>query len=901
MARKYQGYARGKGFQQRDPGYGSLSRLREQGNQAIRGLQQDRAERLRNEQQFGSDLEANFRRSQQNRAELQQFQNTVDDRADAAERRNAQTRIQNAQTEAKNSNVLYEQLSEFVPSLIEAGAKSYQAVKEVEEKAAFVTAVLNDPIETFGQSPAYAQAEDVFNQNEEAYQRIGDSMEGTISQGAIQEFRSDSPAQQKVSTENRVALAEMGIDEALTTYTDAPMQLKRLMDQYDLYNVNKVKLYNFAKKVQQRRASLFEVESKVRAKDLSFTRIQGAQNNFLANPSANTLDNLLTVTSRGTEDGVKRNGLSFAVEQVLGDDSVLANPALVDDFTFEQIVNDTNWQGGQKPGQTIAQRFGARVKLLRQKRQDQFVTDSNRIDKVEKAASANRRRELFTQMDELASSGQYDFNTISDAIRQSDMNDDDKKLAQEYNFDVSPSGQRQEKILEQINFNYNNGQSISDLVPLLRGPDLAYWTDIENKRKEAFTADGVPTDTKQLQLFTGTAKDQLGRNTTVEQDKSYITAGRDAFSMYTKRRQKYITDGMGAFDAHLKAESEVLQLITTDGGKFAIQQDTSDSPSKFKYYAPEGGYYQDIVQTNGGYALQSVVDNPEILDTTYLVSTSQIKDIYRAVQTNTPFQKPWIFQTLSENGYHDGLQRQLNKYATDNQLEPVTVPMSFDQYRSMTAPSPRVKRFMETATSPLEYKKYTLAADPTSYRNPTLMGSAVAYAYPDIKNLAIFEPILAKIRSGEGTWTSANRGRAGDTPDGVPGLDRMTADQWMDLQNNQGYFALGAYQFIPGTFKNAVKRLGLPGNTVMTPQVQGKVAIELMVGGVKRPNLAAYLNGTSNDLGAALDDLSKEWAAIASKSGKSAYEGIAGNAASISRNEMATLVQQAREMRLRGR
>lgn len=901
MARKYQGYARGRGFQQRDPGYGSLSRLREQGDQAIRGLKEDRAERLRNEQQFGRDLEANFRRSQQNTAELQRFQNTVDDRADAAERRNAQTRIQNAQTEAKNSNVLYDQLSEFVPSLIEAGAESYAKVKEVEEKAAFVTSVLNDPIETFGESPAYVQAEEVFNQNEEAYQRIGDGMEGTISQGAIQEFRSDSPAQQKVSTENRVAMAEMGIDQALTTYTEAPMQLKRLMDQYDLYNVNKVKLYNFAKKVQARRASLFEAESKVRAKDLSFTRIQGAQNNFLANPSANTLDNLLTVTSRGTEDGVKRNGLSFAVEKVLGDDSVLANPALVDDFTFEQIVNDPNWQGGQKKGQTIAQRFDVRVKLLRQKRQDQFVTDSNRIDKVEKAASATRLRELNTQLEQAAQAGEYDYNGFVSAIRQSDMNDDDKKTALERAFDLSPRGQRQEKIEDQIVYNHNNGQSIEHLVPLLRGKELAYWTDIENKRKEAFTAVGIPTDTKQLQLFTGTAKDQLGRNTTVENDKSYITAGRDALSMYTKNRQKYITDGMSAFDAHLKAEAEVLQLINTNGGKFAIEPEDANQPAKFKYYAPDGGYYQDIVQTNGAYALQSVADNPEILDTTYLVSSSQIKDIYRAVQTNTPFQKPWIFQTLSENGYHDGLQRQLNKYATDNQLEPVTVPMSFDQYRSMTAPSPRVKRFMETATSPLEYKKYTLAADPTSYRNPTLMGSAVAYAYPDIKNNAIFEPILSLIRSGEGSWTSANRSKAGDTPNGIPGLDRMTVDQWKDLQTNQGYFALGAYQFIPQTFQDAVQRMGLPGNTVMSPQVQSKMAIELMIGGTKRPALAAYLNGTSNDLDKAMEDITYEWAALATKSGKSAHEGKGNNRASIGYQEMAALLQQAREMRLRGR
>ena len=229
-------------------------------------------------------------------------------------------------------------------------------------------------------------------------------------------------------------------------------------------------------------------------------------------------------------------------------------------------------------------------------------------------------------------------------------------------------------------------------------------------------------------MFTGTAKDQLGRNTTVENDKSYITAGRDALRLYTKNRQKYLTDGMSAFDAHLKAEAEVLQLINTNGGKFAIEPEDANQPAKFKYYAPDGGYYQDIVQTNGAYALQSVADNPELLDTTYLVSPSQINDIYRAVQTNTPFQKPWIFQTLSENGYHDGLQRQLNKYAADNKLEPVTVPMSFDQYRSMTAPTPRVKRFMETATSPLEYKKYTLVADPTSYRNPALMSKNVATA-----------------------------------------------------------------------------------------------------------------------------------------------------------------------------
>ena len=77
---------------------------------------------------------------------------------------------------------------------------------------------------------------------------------------------------------------------------------------------------------------------------------------------------------------------------------------------------------------------------------------------------------------------------------------------------------------------------------------------------------------------------------------------------------------------------------------------------------------------------------------------------------------------------------------------------------------------------------------------------------PISKTNAIFEPILAKFVVVKVLGLLQIEVEAGDTPGGVPGLDRMTADQWMDLQDNQGYFALGAYQFIPQTFMNAVKR-----------------------------------------------------------------------------------------------
>jgi murein DD-endopeptidase MepM/ murein hydrolase activator NlpD len=126
----------------------------------------------------------------------------------------------------------------------------------------------------------------------------------------------------------------------------------------------------------------------------------------------------------------------------------------------------------------------------------------------------------------------------------------------------------------------------------------------------------------------------------------------------------------------------------------------------------------------------------------------------------------------------------------------------------------------------------------------------------------------------------------------------MTLGQWKGLQA-RGYNALGAYQFIPRTLKLAASELGLSDSTVMTPEVQGRLAVQLMIGS-KRPRLAAYLRGRNNDLGAALDDLALEWASVHTRGGGTAYAGIGGNAASISRSRAAQALAQARQAFLSG-
>jgi len=142
--------------------------------------------------------------------------------------------------------------------------------------------------------------------------------------------------------------------------------------------------------------------------------------------------------------------------------------------------------------------------------------------------------------------------------------------------------------------------------------------------------------------------------------------------------------------------------------------------------------------------------------------------------------------------------------------------------------------------------------------------------------------LLRRIRSGEGSYTSINRGRAGDTPGGHKKLTSMTLADVMASQRRGEKFAVGAYQFIPGTLAGAVKDAGLDPATRFTPEVQDRLAQQLILGGTKRPTLTRYLTGKSNDLAAAIDGIAGEWAALRGSSGRGRYDGdSAGNMASI--------------------
>ncbi|WP_236848531.1 hypothetical protein [Cereibacter sphaeroides] len=108
----------------------------------------------------------------------------------------------------------------------------------------------------------------------------------------------------------------------------------------------------------------------------------------------------------------------------------------------------------------------------------------------------------------------------------------------------------------------------------------------------------------------------------------------------------------------------------------------------------------------------------------------------------------------------------------------------------------------------------------------------------------------------------------------------MTLDQirqWIAATPGQQH-AIGRYQIIPSTLESLASRATLPGSTLFSAPVQDSMASILILDA----GYAELKNGAIT-LDRFMDNLARIWAGFPMASGKSAYEGVAGNRATISR------------------
>jgi hypothetical protein len=155
--------------------------------------------------------------------------------------------------------------------------------------------------------------------------------------------------------------------------------------------------------------------------------------------------------------------------------------------------------------------------------------------------------------------------------------------------------------------------------------------------------------------------------------------------------------------------------------------------------------------------------------------------------------------------------------------------------------------------------------------------------------------LLARGEAGKAGYNAVNRGALGGYAAGMENLANKTVAEVMADQAAGRYNAAGRYQIIKGTLKSAVEALGMTGREKFDKATQDRIFEQYLIG-IKRKEVADYVFGRSNDLGAALLGVSKEWASVADpRTGRSYYDKDGINRSSITSGEVADRLNRMRE------
>lgn len=157
-------------------------------------------------------------------------------------------------------------------------------------------------------------------------------------------------------------------------------------------------------------------------------------------------------------------------------------------------------------------------------------------------------------------------------------------------------------------------------------------------------------------------------------------------------------------------------------------------------------------------------------------------------------------------------------------------------------------------------------------------------------------PLGDLIASGEGDYGSVNRGKAGDTPGGLESItgkphSATTIKEITDLQRNE-IFAVGRYQFIPSTMQIALRYSCINNDDLFTQETQERLFAVLIF--EKRPSVGGYIKGEHDDLNLAGRELAKEFAAVEYEGGRGFYDGLHGNKANITQDEVRSVLTDLR-------
>jgi hypothetical protein len=157
--------------------------------------------------------------------------------------------------------------------------------------------------------------------------------------------------------------------------------------------------------------------------------------------------------------------------------------------------------------------------------------------------------------------------------------------------------------------------------------------------------------------------------------------------------------------------------------------------------------------------------------------------------------------------------------------------------------------------------------------------------------------LVAAHESGRQGYQAFNRGNAGDSGRidfSVMTLAMIRAQQSLPRANPNRLFAVGKYQIIPSTMRDAIAKLGLGVDRKLTNDLQEALFRNYLIA-IKRPQVKSFITGGGSTLADAQLALALEFASFADpQTGKSHYGGSGGNRASVTIAQAAVALKAER-------
>ena len=174
--------------------------------------------------------------------------------------------------------------------------------------------------------------------------------------------------------------------------------------------------------------------------------------------------------------------------------------------------------------------------------------------------------------------------------------------------------------------------------------------------------------------------------------------------------------------------------------------------------------------------------------------------------------------------------------------------------------STRASLFVDTAEGGL------FAALPGRLDAPMRRGGTIAARLRDL---------IASVEAGRADYDAVQYGARVKPPKPPTAMTLGEMYAWIDATPGQPH-AIGRYQFIPATLRHSAGRLALPPTTAFTPELQDQLA-DLLLGDAGLENVRQGVIPPETFM----NNLARIWAGLPTTSGRSYYQGIAGNKAVI--------------------